>query len=93
MSQQLFDIDQGEVTLAATPGSQIIARLVEVLGADQDGQQERLDQLSDQLEASIKDDIFQQFLGSLQQELDVTVNQRLVEQTLTGGPSYAGQHH
>ena len=93
LSQQLFDIDQGEVTLAATPGSQIIARLEEVLGADQDGQQERLDQLSDQLEASIKDDIFQQFLGSLQQELDVTVNQRLVEQTLTGGPSYAGQNH
>lgn len=93
LSQQLFDISQDEVTLAATPGSQIIARLVEVLGADQDGQQERLDQLSEQLEASIKDDIFQQFLGSLQQELDVTVNQRLVEQTLTGGPSYAGQNH
>lgn len=88
LSQQLFDLKEGDVTLAATPGSQIVAKLVDVLGADQEGQDERLAQLSDQLTGAIKDDIFQQFLASLREEIDITVNQRLIDETLTGGSAY-----
>ncbi|NIA67332.1 hypothetical protein HBA54_01865 [Pelagibius litoralis] len=88
LSQQLFDVREGEVVLAATSGSQIVAKLVDVLGAEQDGREERLTQLSDQLASSIKDDIFQQFLASLRQEIDISINQRLIDQTLTGGSAY-----
>ncbi len=84
LSQQLFEVAEGDVTLVPMPGSQIVARLVEVQGAEAEGQDARLEQLSNQLAGSIRDDIFQQFLASLESELDVTVNQRLIDETLTG---------
>ncbi|WP_420348290.1 SurA N-terminal domain-containing protein [Pelagibius sp.] len=84
LSQQLFEIETGEIALVPTPGSQIVARLADIQGAAAEGQEARLQQLSDQLAGSIRDDIFQQFLASLEQDLDVTVNQRLIDEALAG---------
>lgn len=84
MAQQLFEIAEGEVSTFTIPGRQIVARLKEVLPPDEEGRDDRLAELEEQLTASLQDDIFQQFLGALQQEFAVTVNQRLVDQVVSG---------
>lgn len=84
MAQQLFEIDEGEVATFTIPGRQIVARLKEVLPPAEEGRDDRLAALEEQLTASLQDDIFQQFLGALQQEFAVTVNQRLVDQVVSG---------
>jgi peptidyl-prolyl cis-trans isomerase D len=83
LSQQLFDIAEGEVTTTATGSGQVVARLKEVLPPESAGRDEKLAQVQAQLTESLQNDIFQQFLGALQQEFDVTINQRLVDQVLT----------
>ncbi len=82
LSQQLFEIDTGEVTTVATANSHIVVKLKEILEPDSAGSDAQLAQIEQQLTTSLQNDIFQQFLGALQQEFDVTVNQRLIDQVL-----------
>lgn len=82
LSQQLFEIAEGEVITVATANSQIVAKLKEVLEPESDGRDAQLAEIEEQLTVSLQNDIFQQFLGALQQEFDVTVNQRLIDQVL-----------
>ena len=82
LSQQIFDIAAGEVTTLATGDGQIIAQLKEVLPPDAQRRDTRLAELESELTTSLQNDIFQQFLGALQQEFEVTINQSLVQQTL-----------
>lgn len=84
MAQQLFEIAEGEVTTFSLPGSQIVAKLKDVLPPAEDGRDGRLARLEEQLTASLQDDIFQQFLSGLQQEYAVKVNQRLVDEIVAG---------
>ncbi|GAB4366955.1 MAG: SurA N-terminal domain-containing protein [Kiloniellaceae bacterium] len=82
LSQQLFEIAEGEVTTVATGTGQIVARLTQVLAPASDGREERLAALREELTASLQNDVFQQFLNALQAEFSVTINQRLVNETL-----------
>lgn len=84
IAQQLFEIAVGEAATFSIPGSQIVVKLKEILPPAEEGRDARLAQLEDQLSASLQDDIFQQFLVALQQDFDVTVNQRLVDQVVEG---------
>ncbi len=84
MAQQLFEISNGEAATFSIPGSQIVVQLKEVLPPAEEGRDARLAQLEDQLTASLQDDIFQQFLVALQQDFNVTVNQRLVDAVVAG---------
>jgi peptidyl-prolyl cis-trans isomerase D len=84
MAQQLFEIAEGEAATFTIPGSQIVVQLKETLPPAAEGRDARLAQLEDQLSASLQDDIFQQFLVALQQDFDVTVNQRLVDAVVEG---------
>ena len=84
LSQRLFDIAKGETVLVSTPDSQIVARLIDIQGADSSAAGDRLDAISDELAGAMRNDIFQQFLASLQAEFDVTINQPLIDQTLLG---------
>lgn len=84
MAQQLFEIAEGEAATFSIPGSQVVVQLKETLPPAEEGRDARLAQLEDQLSASLQDDIFQQFLVALQQDFDVTVNQRLVDQVVEG---------
>jgi peptidyl-prolyl cis-trans isomerase D len=82
LAQQIFDIAEGEVTTVATGGGQLVAQLKEILPPAEENRDARLAQLESQLTASLQNDIFQQFLNALQQEYAVTINQRLVQETL-----------
>ncbi|MGD1880067.1 MAG: SurA N-terminal domain-containing protein [Kiloniellaceae bacterium] len=82
LSQQLFEIAEGEVTTAGTGNGQIVAELKEVLPPDSEGREARLENVEAELKTSLQNDIFQQFLNALQEEFSVTINQRLVDQTL-----------
>jgi peptidyl-prolyl cis-trans isomerase D len=82
LAQQIFDIAEGEVTTVATGGGQLVAQLKEILPPAEENRDARLAQLESQLTASLQNDIFQQFLDALQQEYAVTINQRLVQETL-----------
>jgi peptidyl-prolyl cis-trans isomerase D len=82
LAQQIFDIAAGEVTTVATGGGQIVAQLKEILPPAEENRDARLAQLESQLTASLQNDVFQQFLNALQQEYAVTINQRLVQETL-----------
>ncbi|WP_193370605.1 SurA N-terminal domain-containing protein [Pelagibius marinus] len=84
VAQQLFEIAEGEAATFSIPGSQIVVQLKEILPPAEEGRDARLAQLEDQLTASLQDDIFQQFLVALQQDFDVTVNQRLVDAVVEG---------
>jgi len=82
LSQQLFDIQSGGTTTVGTGNAEIVAQLKEVLPPAEDGRDERLARLEQQLTNSLQDDIFQQFLSALQSEFEVSINQTLVQQTL-----------
>ncbi|MGF1631137.1 MAG: SurA N-terminal domain-containing protein [Kiloniellaceae bacterium] len=82
LSQQIFDIAEGEVTTAGTGNGQIVAQLKEILPPAAENREARMAQLETQLTSSLQNDIFQQFLAALQQEFDVTINERLVQQSL-----------
>ncbi|MEO3430082.1 SurA N-terminal domain-containing protein [Pelagibius sp. CAU 1746] len=84
IAQQLFELAEGEAATFSVPGSQIVVKLKEVLPPAEEGRDARLAQLEEQLTASLQDDIFQQFLVALQQDFDVTVNQRLVDAVVAG---------
>jgi len=84
LAQQLFEVAEGEVSTAALPGSQVVVRLKEILPPDSEGRDARLTALQTQLTTSLQDEIFQQFLGALQQEYPVTINQRLVDELVQG---------
>ena len=86
ISEQLFQINEGQVTLASIPGSQVIAKLVEIQNAEAQGQEAQLAALSIQLSESIGNDIFQQFLAALRDNIDLTINQRLIDETLAANP-------
>src|SRR3546814_3560710 len=82
VAQQIFEIATGEVTTVATGNGQIVAQLKEILPPAEENRDARLDQVESQLTASLQNDIFQQFLNALQREYAVTINQRLVQETL-----------
>jgi len=82
LSQQLFEIAEGEVTTVATGSGQIVARLKQVMTPDSEGREARLASLQEELTTSLQNDVFQQFLNALQSEFSVTINQRLVNETL-----------
>lgn len=84
IAQQLFEIAEGEADTFAIPGSQIVVRLKQVLPPAEEGRDARLAALQEELTSSLQDDIFQQFLSALQQDFNVTVNQRLVDQVVEG---------
>jgi len=83
LSQQLFEIAEGEVTTVATGNGQIVARLKQVMEPASENREARLASLQDELTASLQNDVFEQFLNALQSEFAVTINQRLVNETLT----------
>jgi len=82
LSQQLFDIAQGEVTTVTLGTGQIVAQLQQILPPEPEARDVRLAQVETQITGSMKNDVFQQFLSALHDEFDVTVNQRLVQETL-----------
>jgi peptidyl-prolyl cis-trans isomerase D len=82
LSQQIFDIAEGGATRVSTGSGQIVAQLKEILPPAAEDRDARLEQLETQLTSSLQNDIFQQFLAALQQEFEVTINERLVQQTL-----------
>ncbi|MGF1591996.1 MAG: SurA N-terminal domain-containing protein [Kiloniellaceae bacterium] len=82
LSQQIFEIAEGEVTTVETGNAHIVARLAEILPPAEDGREARLGRLESDLTASLQNDIFQQFLAALQQDFRVTINESLVQQTL-----------
>jgi peptidyl-prolyl cis-trans isomerase D len=83
LSQQLFEIAEGEVTTVATGNGQIVARLKQVMEPASENREARLASLQDELTASLQNDVFEQFLNALQSGFAVTINQRLVNETLT----------
>ena len=82
LSQQIFEIAEGGATRVSAGNGQIVAQLKEILPPAAEDRDARLEQLETQLTSSLQNDIFQQFLGALQQEFEVTINDRLVQQTL-----------
>jgi peptidyl-prolyl cis-trans isomerase D len=82
LSQEIFEIGTGEVTTVETGNAHIVARLAEILPPAEDSRAARLARLESDLTASLQNDIFQQFLAALQQDIPVTINQPLVQQTL-----------
>lgn len=81
---QLFEIGKGEAATFAAPGRQIVVKVTEILPPDSADRDARLARLKDQLDASLREDVFQQFLAALQQEFGVSVNQRLIDQVVEG---------
>lgn len=84
IAQQLFEMAKDEVDTVGVPGSQVVVQLKDVLPPDSEGRETRLGALEDELSNSMQQDILQQFLAALQQEYPVTVNQRLVDQVVSG---------
>lgn len=82
LAQQIFEIGEGEVTTVATGNGQIVAQLKEVLPPATENQGDRLAQIESQLTSGMQNEIFQQFLNALQDDFAVTINQRLVQETL-----------
>ena len=70
------------MTTAGTGNGQIVAELKQVLPPDSEGRETRLKNVESELKTALQNDIFQQFLNALQEEFSVTINQRLVDQTL-----------
>ena len=79
---QLFEIEKGEASSFAVDGRHIVIKLRDILPPDDEGREQRLSQLEEQLTSSLQDDIFQQFLGALQQDFEVTLNQQLIDQVV-----------
>jgi peptidyl-prolyl cis-trans isomerase D len=79
---QLFELDQGEVSTFAVPGRQIVIKLKQILPPDDEDREERLAQLEEELTAALQDDLFQQFLAALEQNFQVSVNQRILDQVV-----------
>lgn len=82
VAQQIFEIAEGEVTTVVTGEGRIVAQLKEILPPLEENREARLDRLEEQLTTGVQNDIFQQFLNALQADFDVTINQRLVQETL-----------
>lgn len=82
VAQQIFEIAEGEVTTVATGQGQIVAQLKEILPPADENREARFSRLQEQLTTALQNDIFQQFLNALQAEFEVTINQRLVQETL-----------
>lgn len=82
LAQQIFEIAEGEVVTVQAGDAQIVAQLKEILPPAEEDREQRLDQLQRQLTSSLQNDIFEQFLNALQAEFQVTINQRLVQETL-----------
>jgi peptidyl-prolyl cis-trans isomerase D len=81
---QLFEVAEGEAASFALPESQVVIQLKEVLPPASETRDNRLAQIEQELGRSMQDDIFQQFLAALQQDFEVTVNQRLIDQVVAG---------
>jgi len=81
---QLFEVARGEAKTFALPDRQIVIQVKEVLPPAGETRDTRLAQIEQQLAGSMQDDIFQQFLNALQQDFNVTVNQRLIDQVVEG---------
>lgn len=82
VAQQIFEIAEGEATTVATGQGQIVAQLKEILPPLEENREARLGRLEEQLTTALENDIFQQFLNALQADFEVTINQRLVQETL-----------
>ena len=82
VAQQIFDIAEGEATTVATGDAQIVAQLMEILPPAEENREARFGRLEEQLTSGLQNDIFQQFLNALQTDFEVTINQRLVQDTL-----------
>lgn len=81
---QLFEVAEGEAKTFAVPDRQIVIQVKEVLPPEDEARDSLLTQIEQQLAGSLQDDIFQQFLNALQEDFTVSVNQRLIDQTVDG---------
>ncbi len=79
---KLFQLQPGEVTTAQTAEGHLIAKLDKIIPADPAASPEELADTQDGVATALRNDLLEQFAAALRARYGVTVNERLVENTL-----------
>ena len=79
---KLFQLQPGEITTAQAPEGHVIAKLDKIIPADPASNPADLADVQDGVATAIRNDLLEQFAAALRVRYGVTVNDRLVENTL-----------
>jgi peptidyl-prolyl cis-trans isomerase D len=78
LAGQIFDLEQGKTATAPGENGLVIARLVEVVPAEQD--ETRKAALAEQVSAQFQADVIEDLTRDLQKRYDVTINRQMIDQ-------------
>ena len=81
LSAKLFEIAKGEVATAPDGNGYVVAKLTEIQPADVTADAETIDGLQDSLAQSLQSDLLAGFIETLREQVGVTINQRVVQET------------
>ncbi len=87
---KLFEIGPGEVAVGAAPAGYLVAKLTEVLPADPGADPDAVARIRDGLTSSLQGDILTGFVGTLREQIGVSINNRAVQLTLERAQSTSG---
>ena len=77
---EMFKAQPGGVAVVSAQGGSQIARLASIIPADPQARSALFDQTRKQLSQAIAGDMLQQYVGALEKDYGVTVNNALIEQ-------------
>jgi len=90
LTSKLFEIAPGEVVVAAAPAGYLVAKLTEVLPADPATDPEAVERIKDNLGNSLQGDVLAGFVGSLREQIGVSINDRAIQLTIERAQSASG---
>ena len=79
---KLFQLQPGEITTAQATEGHVVAKLDKIIPADPSSSPEELADVRDGVATALRNDLLEQFAAALRARYGVTVNDRLVENTL-----------
>ncbi len=82
LPEKLFEMSKGEVTTVPAPEGQLVAKLAAIQPADPQADGSAVAALREQLANSIKGDMLAEYARALQQNFEVSVNRRLVNEVV-----------
>ncbi len=82
LTSKLFDLAPGEIDTVAASDSHIVLELLDVAKADPMSKETEVTALRESLSNAMRNDILEQFMGTLRGEYGVSVNQQVIDNLL-----------
>jgi peptidyl-prolyl cis-trans isomerase D len=81
LAAKLFEIDKGEVTIAAAQNGYLVAKLIEIQAVDLSAESEAVKRLQNTLATSLRSDLLSGFISALREQMGVQIYESVVEET------------